>query len=253
MPENTELQMRHVLLGFGTAGCSQPTLSRVVSLAARLRASIQNIYVEEPDLARLAALPFTREVARYTARIRRLDANLLARRLLARAEELNLLLQHQAQLEAIESSFRTLQGELIPTILREARDASVTIIPAQSDWRDIAGETSTTPRIAVAVLYDGSEQAARALSLAVTLAEKDSGDLLALITDARLSSEVNSLSGIHPVRFSLINGSDEQAILDRVSMIHPRLFIISADTSLGHSALHIRELTRRGVDLMLVK
>jgi hypothetical protein len=252
MPENTELQIRHVLLGFGAAGCSQPTLSRVVSLAARLRASLQNIYVEEPDLARLAALPFTREVARYTARIRRLDANLLARRLHARAEELNVLLQQQAQLEAIESSFRTLQGELIPTILREAGDASVIIIPAQSNWRDIAGETATA-RISVAALYDGSEQAARALSLAATLAEKDAGDLLVLITDLRFRNEVSSSSGKQPVRFSLIDGTDEQGILNRISMIHPRLLIISADTSLGRSALHIRELTRRGIDLVMVK
>ena len=74
-----EIVIQRILVALDASPHSQAALDAAATLAARVSAELQGLFIEDVNLLRLAELPFAREVGSFTATHRRLDARDLER------------------------------------------------------------------------------------------------------------------------------------------------------------------------------
>ena len=80
-----ESSSRRILVVLDASPFGLEALEAAAGLAARLRAELQGLFVEDVDLLRLAGLPFARELA-YSSSQRRLDVATMEHVLFGTAE-----------------------------------------------------------------------------------------------------------------------------------------------------------------------
>ena len=72
--EARELVIRRILVALDASRHSLAALEAAAELAARLKAELVGLFVEDIDLLRLAGLPFAREIRYPSAIIQQLDS-----------------------------------------------------------------------------------------------------------------------------------------------------------------------------------
>jgi nucleotide-binding universal stress UspA family protein len=188
-----------ILVALDASSHSLAGLEAAVSLAARLKAELLGIYVEDINLLRLAEMPFAREFGQFSARQRKLDTGQLESQLRTQAERARLALEKSAEAAGLNWNFRVVRGS-IPDELLNATDEHDLIILGQRGWSNFAQVGSTTQTIvtrakkltlilregihlgqSVLVVFDGTKTAEEALSLAGALAQDRDGKLILLI------------------------------------------------------------------------
>jgi nucleotide-binding universal stress UspA family protein len=199
--EKHELIIRRILVGLDASPHSIAALQAACELAARFRAELLGLFVEDIDLLRASELPFTREVRFFSGARHRLDTQQVERQLRAQAARARRALTASAGRAQVHSSFRVTRGTIASELLEAALDMDLVIL-GKSGWSPIGrrrlGSTarallSGAPRLAlileegarlrppVAVIYDGSPLAEKALTTAAALARPQDRHLIVLL------------------------------------------------------------------------
>ena len=122
-----------VLLGGGEAA---PLLQVVVPLVEGREAEVKGLFVEDDELLRLAALPFSQELCRLTLAERALDPATLEQQFRIQARLARRALETAVGLERARRSFRSARGTL------------ATLLPLEAEGADLLvfGPAGATPR-----------------------------------------------------------------------------------------------------------
>ena len=105
--------IRCILVALDTSAPSQAALESAASLAERLNADLEGIYVQDQDLLRLAQLPVGREVGLASARRRDLDPQGMERAWRVQAAHAKTALERVAKRHHLHSSFRIARGNVV--------------------------------------------------------------------------------------------------------------------------------------------
>ena len=112
--------IRRVLVALDATDAGSAALEAAVALAAHMEAELAGIFVENEDLLRFAALPFTRETGVPSASSRRLDSTDVERLLKSRAALAEAALVRAAASRRLRWSFSIRRGRVMPELLADA-------------------------------------------------------------------------------------------------------------------------------------
>ncbi|MGD8398044.1 MAG: universal stress protein [Anaerolineae bacterium] len=242
--ERQALAIRRILVALDASPHSRAALDAAVELAARLHAELAALFVEDEALLRLADLPFVQEVGLFSATRRRLERGELERAIRARGREARRILAVATQRTEVTWSFRSVRGTVLSEVLSAASEADVLVL-GKLGWSSIHRKRlgSTVRGILperfglalvleegacfgfpLAVVYDGSPAAGRAL-LTATALRRRAGDDQALIVlllahgsdEAELLQEqAGSVLEDReaPVRYRLLTGANVMVLAD---------------------------------------
>lgn len=182
---------------------SKASLEAAAEMAARLKAELIGIFVEDINLLHMAGLPFTEEVRLYSSTTEKLDTTQLERLLRLQAQQARELLQQTAESRTLRHTFRILRGMVPEQVMQAALEADMLVLGRcgrSPSCRKGLGSTARAtlyestidvmvirPGVTAAegpllVLYDGSEASKRALTTALAIAGPSS-TLHLLVTD----------------------------------------------------------------------
>jgi nucleotide-binding universal stress UspA family protein len=215
--------LQRILVALNASPHSQAALDAAVRLAATFEAEVRGLFVEDETLLRTARLSFTKEVRAYTTSPRRLTDRRMQRTLRYQAEYAEHTLQYAAEQAEVEYDFDTVEGDVTRELLRAADEADLLVLGKTSTTssRRRLGSTSRTvlaeaptpvlvlreavaARQPILTYYDGSDEAAATLGMAVQLARRDGPRPLTVLfppeADAdRLREEVRTRHGASDV------------------------------------------------------
>lgn len=203
--------LRRILVALDASGPSLDALRAAATLAARLGAELEGLFVEDENVLRAAGLPVSRHLsvlggARRPPAPGDVEAQLRA--MAARARE---ALEQACAPQRLTFSFRVARGQVTLELLAAAARADLLVL---GGWghRVPAGRPGETARSAAArapisvlilaragpmsrsllVAYDGSAGARRALALAARLEQADAGriELLLAAPDAHAAARL---------------------------------------------------------------
>lgn len=148
-----QTDIRRILLAFELSGIHQASLELALQLARAYGAELAGLLIEDLNLMRAAALPFTSEILWQDAGERRLDPEQLERRLRAEAERLKGMLARSAETAGVRWSFRSVQAHAIRDTLAGIKHEELMIMGRLSrmPW------TSTSLLLRIIVLYTDTE------------------------------------------------------------------------------------------------
>jgi hypothetical protein len=222
-----------VLVPLAPSPRGRAALAAAIDLAAAVGARLEGLFVEDPRLARLSALPFAREVESLTAAARGLGEADIERAFRVEAAHLRQLLVEQAQRARIEFTFEVTRGEVEAEVAARAADLTVLLGTAGSTAR--AGARAPASRSRVMALYDATDAAVRGLAAAARLAHATAGELLILVPqgDARAAAEATAkarawLEGEGVAGTALVLPATTSALRWAVRLHHGRMLTIPA-------------------------
>jgi nucleotide-binding universal stress UspA family protein len=220
-----DIVIRRILVALDASPHSQAALDAAAQLAARFRAELQGLFVEDVNLLKLADWPLAREVGLHTATRRRLDVQDLQRQLRAQARRVQERLTAIAERDRLQFSFRVARGRISSELLAASSDVDLVIL-GKSGWslhrRRRLGSTAraiisgapaltlllkegTCLGLPVMAVYDGSHLAQKALSAAAVLARSQEGAVTVVVVDGeseaeRLKDQAAAQLRIHDVK-----------------------------------------------------
>jgi len=247
-----ERPIRRILIALDASTNSHAALEAAVNLAEMLRSEVLGLFVEDINLLRLADLPFVREIRFAERDVRRVEQDVLLRKLRARAALLRHELEEMTTERSLTSSFRVIRGpvdrELLAaaldtdlvalgrlghTIARHARLGSTArAIVSRATSAVLLVKTDVEPGPVIA-LYDGSENGRRALLLAAELAGRV-GDLRVLVwaSDEQMAHERRQYAiqllekADVQLQFQHLSGDDPQRVIEWVNRQKGSLLIL---------------------------
>lgn len=191
---------RRVLICVGPTGLDRPALQVAAGLAAGLRATLAGLYVEDEQLQRVAALPFTQELNLRSARIGGFSVGDLQRAQRQQAMQLRRLFAALAEPLSLPWTVDVVRGDL-RAIVQEAASANELLVVARPqftpsptsgpDPRELL--PARLSRHTIAVLDDNSPSAGRALAAALAL-KRAWGNALVVLIPASDSAEFTARS-----------------------------------------------------------
>jgi nucleotide-binding universal stress UspA family protein len=222
-------EVERILLAIDASPGSLAAMEAAVELAAEYDAELIGVYVEDVDLLRLARLPFASEVVGYSARLRTLGPDALARQLRAQAAQARRALAREATRFGIRWRFQVARGRIPLVILAEADEADLVIV-GKSGWsgHDRLGSTSRmlviegarhtlvlheSSQLArpVMVAYDGRPISSKALDVAADFARGQFRGLSVLLLAADGESAEIAAHGLR-ASYRWLESADAQAL-----------------------------------------
>jgi hypothetical protein len=199
--------VRRIVVVF-SGGNSDQSVARILpSLIADSAADISAVFLEDLGLFRLAELPFTIELCRVTTLPRPLTTRELERQMKIQALQAEDALRRVAEQVGSSWSFRTHRGRL-STALAEVRDVDLLLIGATRRALSIAGEVRTIAGTAhpsgaerrrpVAVLFERTQAASRALDAGIELAQRTGCGLTIFLPDDAAEVRSSLLRRLQP-------------------------------------------------------
>ncbi len=199
--ERRELIIRRILVALDASPHSLAALEAATKLAARYRAELLGLFVEDINLLRASELPFAREIRFHSGMRRSLNVQQIERELRVQAARARRALTDSAGRAQVRWSFRVCRGAIASELLDAAGEMDLVIL-GKAGWSQIGrrrlGSTarallSQAPRLAliledgarlqppVAIVYDGSPLAKKALAAAAALAQPEETHLVVII------------------------------------------------------------------------
>jgi len=192
-----DLTIRRILVALDASTHSLAALDAAAELAASLHAELLGIFVEDENLLHLAGLPFAHELRTPVATSEPLNSEAMERQLHLQAAQARWALEKAAKRVDAQWSFRTVRGQVTPSVLSAALDADLVAMGRVSRPLHSRSRLGSTARAAsrefgrsvllmqqgsdlsypVLVTYDGSQAAQQAMAAAAKLA-RFSGDKL---------------------------------------------------------------------------
>ncbi len=187
MPTDAE-KVRRIVMALDTASSVLPAIEAAAGLALGLNAELAGLFVEDERLLRFAGLPFAREFGFASARSRPLAPAAVEHALRAQAEQLRRLLAATAERLSLAWTLEVVRGEVPRSVLARARASDLLVLGrSEYTWPGAGRRTNPAQRFPalaahpVAVVFDGSATAQRALSVGSTLAGVTDSELTVLI------------------------------------------------------------------------
>lgn len=180
--------IRRIVMALDTASSVLPAIEAAAGLALGLNAELAGLFIEDERLLRFAGLPFAREFGFASARPRALAPAAVEQALRAQAEQLRRLLAATAERLSLAWTLEVVRGEVPRSVLARA-EASDLLVLGRSEYSwpgahrriDPAQRFPALAARPVAVVFDGSAAALRALSIGKTLAGVTGSALIVLI------------------------------------------------------------------------
>jgi nucleotide-binding universal stress UspA family protein len=256
----TALSIRRILVALDASPDSIAALEGALALAARLEGEVAGLFVEDVKLLSAADLSCAREILYPSAQLSRLTRAGLEERLRAHSERVQAVLAEAATRARVPWSFRTVRGEVAAELIAAAGTADLLCLgrlgwslgsPARIGSTALRLAASTIPVLlhsgsgtlakrTVAVYYDDSPAAVRALAVAAVLAQEAPSIMILIPAGDRehfLEHEISrTLQGIAaPVRFRTIGRQDKASLLRALRLEEPGLLILGSREPLGES------------------
>lgn len=196
--------LSRIVVGLDASGPSLTAAAAAAEVAGRARAELHGVFIEDINLLRLAALPFTRELRLPSGSEREINAESLHADLQAQARRARHSLSAAAERSKASFTFEVRRGPVDRELLAATADRDLLVLgvgrPSPSWTGREAGGLGSTARAAldraeisvlllpegasgvgsVVVLYDGSPGADRALAAGARLAEVGVDDFTVL-------------------------------------------------------------------------
>ncbi|NTW11260.1 MAG: universal stress protein [Chlorobiaceae bacterium] len=269
MPEhNKSNRFHHIAVAIDCSPQSMASLAAAAELARLMQAELTGIFVEDANLLRMAALPFTHEVRIYTSGPEKIDSAHLERSLRLQAREAEAALEHYAAEFMLRHSFRVCRGMVPAEVMSASVEADLLVLGRSGRSPGCRKGLGSTVRSALAgsaknilimqkgfspaeepilVLYDGSEASRAALRMAENLLQR--GNTLHILILAPSAKELKSMeaelsesvpAGILRVEYHVLpTGLDDSAILARyIHMAGSGLLVLSDRMSLPAETVH---------------
>lgn len=193
--------IRRILVALDASAHSLAALEQAAALANRLQAELTGLFVEDINMARLAALPVARQISLPSGVGADIDHALIESGFRAQAARARQALEAVAGRAGVRWSFRIVRGRVAEEVIAAAGVSDLVILGWASrplSLRVRLGSAARTivaraPRSVlilrhgatlagpVAVAYDGSAGAEKALAAGVNLASSVSGELTVLL------------------------------------------------------------------------
>jgi nucleotide-binding universal stress UspA family protein len=208
-PADRYERIRKILIALDASPASQAALELAADLAARHKAELVGIYVEDINLLRSAELSFTEEVGHFSAISRQVDSHAVENELKAHARRIEEMLSSIAGKANLQWTFRRVRG-LIPSELMEAAKETDLIILGKKGWSEGKQIGSTArmvaalapgqslilqhkvrPETPVLVVFDGSPDSMNTLKTAGRICS--SGSTLTILVPAENESQAREI------------------------------------------------------------
>jgi hypothetical protein len=220
-------EVRRIVMALDTASSVLPAIEAAAGLALGLHAELAGLFIEDERLLRFAGLPFAREFGSASARARPLAPAAVEHALRGQAEQLRRLLAATAERLSLAWTLEVVRGEVPRSVLAWAGASDLLVLGrSEYSWPGASRRVSPAlrfPALAsrpVAVVFDGSGSALRALSIGSTLAEVTGSELLILIAAAGTEAfkdlrqrAVQHLAGPTGASYLYLSGSEPGSIL----------------------------------------
>lgn len=187
---NGVVRVRRILVALDASPDSSGAMEAGAELAQTLKAELEGLFVEDPDLLALSDHPLARVVDPFTGGVARIEGPLFERRLRAQASRIRALMRQAASRRGIRWSFRVERGGVVEALRRAAGSVDVLTI-GRAGWNASAGKRvggvtrallargpaallirgrgAVARRAPVVCLCDGTPAARAALALAAEL------------------------------------------------------------------------------------
>jgi len=195
------MKLGRVVLALDLSHPPQGHAEAAAALARRFGAELLALYVDDLDLIRSAALPFTRELGLFSAAPRPLDPGPTREAMLRDAERAHRIVEHAALAAAVDWTFRREEGRMTGELIARNLQDALLLVPgvrAAEAARDL-GPTparNTPPRgkdrRPVLVIATGPDFLERSAELAIHLAESDRDIALWLLARGADSAEARA-------------------------------------------------------------
>lgn len=161
--------IRRIAVTLDAFDLSVAALDQAARLASRMGAQLEGIFVEDLDLLQLAELPFLREIRRSSRSVEAMNPLRMEQEFRVLARRAERLLGEQAARHHVSWSFRIWRGSIDTELLASVMEVDVLALTHLGSAL-ARGHSARPGRSAIAVLYDDSEPAARALETAAGIA-----------------------------------------------------------------------------------
>jgi hypothetical protein len=185
---------KRVIVALGGAEPASALLQAAGDLLRGTQAELAGLFVEDLELLRLAALPFTREIGLASGTVRPLDVPDVERAFKRQAEQVRRLLVQTAAALELPWSFQVARGSLLDEVLAAATLADLTIVGERQPavGRSTSARRSAHGELQVWALFDATDQAFRALAAALQLAQGH-GERVSLLIPRELGASAERL------------------------------------------------------------
>lgn len=226
------LHIRRILVALDSSAPTPARLEVATELARRLSAELEGLFVEDDELLRLAALPFTTQVNLSTGGRQPLDRTELESQMTRLAAKAQRQLATVAERDRVAWSFRTVRGRIAHEVASAAEGADLVIVegghhggPAHARLGLPASATvkSVTRSVLILrdgrrvegrifVVYSGTAQSEKALRMAAILAP-DIKALTVLLSDKAGHDPKDLEARVH----ELLGNSADSAAFEKLS------------------------------------
>ncbi|HWA46310.1 MAG TPA: universal stress protein [Hypericibacter adhaerens] len=172
--------VRRILVALDASPESMAALEQAASLAVRLQAELEGLFIEDEDLINLARQPFAREVCRLTSAVQSFDVARLEQDLRNQAGMARNALRQKAEALQLRWSFHVVRGRIEGAIEAAAGSADLLAIGRrrQPIGGEALGRTSTrmAKRLGCSVLMAMPSQPPAQAPVAVVFTASPCGD-----------------------------------------------------------------------------
>lgn len=267
-PTATDLRLiRRILLALDSSVPNPAALEEAARLARRLRAELNAVFVEDVNLLHLAQSPFARHFNLLSRAVEVVDTARMEARLQAQAIERRRAVEAVARRAGVRWSFRIVRGRVAEAVIAAAADQDLLLVgwatrQTEPDYmtrislRRARGQQPSTVRAIaigaqrpvlllregqilgrpVAVVFDGSAGAQRALGTAAMLAGLGREKLVVLIVGedslAELAAAVLSDTPVADVEYHALRTPSVSAICNARALSGSGIVVIDAESPL---------------------
>jgi len=196
-----ERTIRHILVALDASPHSLAALEAAADMAANLNAELSGLFIEDINLLNLADLPFIKQVDPLSASLRPIDRQLISRQFRVQAIRARKALEEVANRTHVQWSFRVIRGHVTAEIMAAASEADLVIL-GKAGWSPTREKRLGTTaqkilsegpcltlvlqqgirlELCIMVLFDRSEDAQKALEVAVQVLHGKTGQLTVLL------------------------------------------------------------------------
>lgn len=222
----TQAERERILLAMDACSVLSAGLAdTLASVAARLGAELEGLFVEDAELMRAAELPFVSEVVASGIE-RGLTAESLQRLNRDMSRELDRLLSRAAGERKVRWRCSTVQGSRLMTAFAAAEQCDL-FVPGRAGHRRGAPDAAASPFTRIGLVIQDPVRAARALSVIHALAGNGHTREVLLVCDRRPPADLLSALAADRIRTYVQTSTmtDARALLEQVRPHAPGLLI----------------------------
>ena len=263
--------VRRVLFPLGVSSARDPKLFEAVAqLASEFQAELHALFIEDPNLLRMARLPLARELGYRDGRERPLDFDEMERSLRQEARRVERSLMQAAQHREINFSFEVTRGGFAQRALAAAEGADLVLLgnfassilapPTRTTHRRRAFAMSARSRVLVYI--PRLDAAQRMLAIASRLSDAGDSELVVIVPPLAegLLAKLRGVASAsieckeqEPRFVHLADANDPAALLDLVEAEAASMLILSSVED-GLSQAQLDKLVSRiGCPLVLLR